>query len=92
MGPQIGQELSTVQLRGSTIFILFDVSKSMLAEDLKPNRLERSKIMLSGLLERLTGNRVGIIAFAGEPFVFCPLTYDLMAAKQFLKSMERLGF
>lgn len=86
-GPKFGRELKTVSARGSTVFILFDCSASMLAEDLKPNRLERAKILFSGLLEKMLGDRVGIIAFAGEPFVFCPLTFDLSAARQFLRSM-----
>lgn len=86
-GPKFGQELKTVSMRGSTVFILFDASASMLAEDLKPNRLERSKTLLSGLLEKMAGDRVGIIAFAGEPFVFCPLTFDITAARQFLRTI-----
>ena len=86
-GPKFGAEMKTVSARGSTVFILFDGSASMSAEDLKPNRLERSKILLSGLLEKMEGDRVGIIVFAGEPFVFCPLTSDLTAARQFLRSV-----
>ncbi len=87
-GPRIGQEMKTVKVSGSTVYILFDCSASMLAEDLKPNRLENSKILLGGLLEKMHGNRVGIIAFAGEPFVFCPLTFDLFAVRQFLRSID----
>ncbi len=80
--------MKTVKVSGSTVFILFDCSSSMLAEDLKPNRLENSKMLLGGLLDKMSGNRVGIIAFAGEPFVFCPLTFDLFAVRQFLKSID----
>jgi len=87
-GPQIGQKLEEIKVKGSTVFILFDCSDSMLAEDLKPTRMERAKILLSGLLERLHGTRVGIIAFAGEPYVYCPITLDLTAAKQFLKTID----
>lgn len=87
-GPQLGQKLEEIKTRGSTVFILFDCSDSMLAEDLKPTRMERSKMLLTGLLERLYGSRVGIVAFAGEAYVFCPLTFDVFAAKQFLKSIE----
>lgn len=87
-GPEIGQKLETVTVKGGSVFILFDCSDSMLAEDFKPTRLEKSKRMLAGLLEKMHGNRVGIIAFAGEAYVYCPMTFDLSTAKQFLKSIE----
>lgn len=87
-GPQIGKKLQEIQTRGSTVFILFDCSDSMLAEDFKPTRLEKSKRLLTGLLEKFHGDRVGIIAFAGEAYVYCPVTFDLSTVKQFLKSIE----
>ncbi len=87
-GPEVGQKLETITIKGGNVFILFDCSDSMLAEDFKPTRLEKSKRMLTGLLEKMHGNRVGIIAFAGEAYVYCPMTFDLSTAKQFLKGIE----
>lgn len=86
--PQIGQRLQQIKTKTSNIFILLDCSDSMLAEDFKPNRMEKSKRVLSAILEKLAGQRVGIIAFAGEPYVYCPLTFDSSAVKQFLKAIE----
>ncbi len=87
-GPEIGQRLESVTVKGENVFILFDCSDSMQAEDFKPTRLEKSKRLLTGLLEKIHGNRVGIIAFAGEAYIYCPMTFDLSTAKQFLKSIE----
>lgn len=87
-GPEIGQKLQSIQTKGSNVFILFDCSSSMLAEDFKPNRMEKSKRILTGLLEKMHGNRVGIIAFAGNAYVYCPMTFDLSTARRFLKSIE----
>lgn len=66
----------TIERRGRDIMILLDVSKSMLAEDLMPNRLERAKIAIADMLERLEGDRVGLIAFAGNAVLKVPLTTD----------------
>ena len=88
IGPEIGSSLKEVRTQGGNVYILFDVSASMMAEDFKPNRLEKSKRLLSGLLEKLSGHRVGIIVFAGAAYVYCPLTVDLSAAKQFLRSID----
>lgn len=87
-GPQIGQKLREIKVKGINVFILIDTSDSMLAEDFKPNRMEKSKRTLSAILEKLSSQKVGIIAFAGEPYVYCPLTFDAAAVKQFLKSIE----
>lgn len=87
-GPKIGQKLQEIKSRGSTLQILFDCSQSMLAEDFKPNRMEKAKLLLSAFLERQRGSRLGIIPFAGQAAVFCPITFDLTAAKQFLKAIE----
>ncbi len=86
--PQIGTKLEEVKRRGIDIFVAVDVSISMLAEDIKPNRLEKAKHELIGLINRLEGDRVGLIAFAGEAFVQCPLTLDYGAAKMFLDIMN----
>lgn len=87
-GPLIGRKLREIKTRGSNVFILIDCSDSMLAEDFKPTRMEKSKRLLAGLVEKMSGNKVGIIAFAGEPYVFCPLTFDMTAVRQFLRSVE----
>ena len=74
--PQWGFKWEQVKKRGVDIFIALDVSKSMLAEDVKPNRLERSKLAILDMLKSLHGDRVGLIAFAGSAFIQCPLTSD----------------
>lgn len=76
MRPQLGYKLEEVKRRGMDIFIAVDVSKSMLAEDVKPNRLQRSKLAILDMLKNLQGDRVGLIAFAGSAFIQCPLTSD----------------
>ncbi len=88
MRPQIGTKLEEVKREGLDIFIALDVSKSMLAEDIKPNRLAKAKHEISSFIEMLKGDRIGLVAFAGEAFVQCPLTLDYGAAKTFLDIME----
>lgn len=83
-GPQYGAKMVEVHRQGVEVVIAIDVSKSMLAEDIKPNRLTRAKQELSALIDQLQGDRVGVIAFAGEATVACPLTTDYTAAKMFL--------
>ncbi len=82
--PRWGEKLQLYKGRGVDVVIALDASKSMLAEDVKPNRLARAKAELSSLLDGLSGNAVGIVAFAGDAFVMCPLTLDMDAAKLFL--------
>jgi Ca-activated chloride channel family protein len=82
--PKWGEKLQLYKGRGVDVVIALDASKSMLAEDVKPNRLGRAKAELSSLIDGLSGNAVGIAAFAGDAFVMCPLTTDLDAAKLFL--------
>lgn len=82
--PQFGAKLKKVQREGQDIIIALDVSLSMLAEDLKPNRLERAKRAISGLIDLMHGDRVGLVVFAGKSFTECPLTTDYNAAKLFL--------
>jgi Ca-activated chloride channel homolog len=86
--PQIGTRLEEVRRRGVDIFIALDVSKSMLAEDIPPNRLEKAKHEISGLIDQLEGDRIGLICFAGIAFVQCPLTLDYNAAKLFLNDID----
>lgn len=86
--PQFGTRLELVKRQGVDLIIALDVSKSMLAEDLKPNRLDQAKREVEGLIDRLEGDRVGLIAFAGTAFMQCPLTLDYSAAKMFLDLLE----
>ncbi|MBI5124530.1 MAG: VWA domain-containing protein [Candidatus Omnitrophica bacterium] len=76
MRPQWGFEWEEVKRTGLDILLAIDVSKSMLAKDVKPNRLERSKFAVKDLVKKLNGDRVGLIAFAGTAFLQCPLTID----------------
>ncbi|MCK4546866.1 MAG: VWA domain-containing protein [Candidatus Eisenbacteria sp.] len=78
----------TVKRTGVDIIIALDTSASMLAEDIKPNRLARAKQEITGLLDRLRGDRVGLVAFSGESFVQCPLTLDYGAARVFLEEFD----
>ena len=82
--PQIGTKLEEVKREGVDIFIALDVSKSMLAEDVAPNRFERAKQEISNFVDQLRGDRVGLILFSGLAFVQCPLTLDYSATKLFL--------
>lgn len=87
-GPQWGVELVSTSATTRQVMIAVDTSLSMLTEDVKPSRLERAKLELSLLLEALRGERVGVIAFAGEAAVVCPMTNDIDAAKQLLREIE----
>jgi len=82
--PRWGFHWEEVKREGIDIMIAMDVSDSMLAEDIKPNRLERAKRKVSDLLKMLEGDRIGLVAFAGTSFVFCPLTLDYGACQIFL--------
>ena len=85
--PQWGFQVEEVKRRGIDLVIAVDVSKSMLAQDVKPNRLERSKLEIESLFNALRGDRVGVVAFAGDAFLQCPLTLDYATAKLFLKDL-----
>jgi len=76
MRPQWGFEWKGISRSGLDILIAIDTSKSMLAEDVKPNRLERSKLSVKDLIKKLQGDRIGLIAFSGSAFLQCPLTSD----------------
>ena len=82
--PQIGSKLDKIQRKGVDLMIALDVSNSMLAEDIKPNRLERAKQALSKLIDRLENDRIGIIVFAGKAYTQLPITSDYAAAKMYL--------
>lgn len=86
--PQLGTQLELVRRRGLDILIALDTSRSMLAEDIAPNRLSRARYEVDDLIDRLEGDRVGIVAFAGRSFVVCPLTLDYGAAKLFLETVD----
>ena len=86
--PQIGKTLEEFTRRGVDIIVALDVSTSMQAEDIKPNRLEKAKHEIGQLIDLLQGDRIGLIAFAGIAHVQCPLTLDYSAAKLFLNILD----
>jgi Ca-activated chloride channel family protein len=85
--PQAGTRLEPVTITGSDIYIAIDISQSMQVEDVNPNRLERAKIGALELIESLQGDRAGIIFFAGDAFVQCPLTSDYDALNTIINSL-----
>ncbi len=86
--PQIGAKLTMAKRYGVDILIAVDISSSMLARDIKPDRLEKAKLEISSFVDKLKGDRVGILTFAGDSFMQCPLTLDYDAAKMFLSVIE----
>jgi len=86
--PQVGTALEEVKRKGVDVFVAIDVSESMNAEDVPPNRLAKARHEVASLVDRLEGDRIGLIAFAGEAFVQCPLTLDYGAAKIFLDVLK----
>jgi tetratricopeptide (TPR) repeat protein len=86
--PQVGTRLEEVKREGIDLFVALDVSLSMKSEDVKPNRLEKAKRDISSLLQKLSGDRVGLIVFAGDAFVQFPLTSDYSAADLFLSAVD----
>ncbi len=88
VNPKIGSKLETVKREGVDIVFAIDVSKSMLAEDIAPNRLEKAKQLVTQIINKLASDRVGIIAYAGKAFPQLPITTDYAAAKMFLQSMN----
>lgn len=85
---QFGTHLENVKREGIDVVIAIDLSNSMLAQDMKPNRLEKAKQEIRGIVDRLAGDRIGLVAFAGEAFVQCPLTLDYAAARMLLSIMD----
>jgi tetratricopeptide (TPR) repeat protein len=85
---QTGSKTQEVKREGADIIVCLDVSNSMLAQDLSPNRLERAKFALEKMIDKLEGDRLGIIVFAGEAYVQLPITTDYSAAKLFLGSIN----
>jgi Ca-activated chloride channel family protein len=88
VNPKMGTKVEKVKRQGIDIVFAVDVSKSMLAEDVAPNRLEKSKQLVSQLINQLGSDRIGIIAYSGSAFPVLPMTSDYAVAKMFLQSMN----
>ena len=88
VNPKIGTKMETVKREGIDIVFAIDVSKSMLAEDVAPNRLDKSKQIVSQIINQLGSDRIGIVAYAGSAFPVLPITTDYSVAKMFLQSMN----
>lgn len=86
--PRTGARLAERKTRGAEIIVALDVSNSMLARDYSPNRLERAKLSISRLTDRLQDDRIGLVIFAGTSFVQLPVTTDYVSAKMFLNSID----
>ena len=86
--PQIGARLKEQESKGAEIIIAMDVSNSMLAEDYSPNRLDRAKLAVSRLVDKLRDDRIGLVIFAGPSFVQLPVTTDYVSAKMFLNTID----
>jgi len=88
IGPQVGKDLQKVERKGVDILIAMDVSSSMEATDVSPSRLERAQYKVNNFIDRLQGDRIGLVAFAGISYLHCPLTLDYSAAKLFLDILD----
>lgn len=88
VNPKIGTQLKTIKREGVDIVFALDVSRSMLAEDIAPNRLEKSKQIISKIIDKLGSDRVGIIIYAGNAYPLLPITTDQAAAKMFLQNAD----
>ena len=88
VNPKMGTKIETVKRQGIDIVFAVDVSKSMLAEDVAPNRLEKSKQLVSQLINQLGSDKIGIIAYSGSAFPVLPMTSDYSVAKMFMQSMN----
>jgi Ca-activated chloride channel family protein len=86
--PQLGSKTEEVKRKGADLMILLDVSNSMLAQDLAPNRLENAKQAIAQLIDKMHDDRIGIIVFAGQAYVQLPITTDYSAAKLFLSTIN----
>lgn len=86
--PQYGRKEQSLTRLGIDVYIALDTSKSMLAEDIEPNRLEKAKLELKSLIRRLEGDRIGLITFAGTAFIQCPLTLDYGMVEDILDNID----
>jgi len=86
--PQFGSKLHEIKREGVELIIALDVSNSMLAEDIQPNRLERAKQAIAKLVDRLVNDRIGLIVFAGDAYIQIPVTTDYISAKMYLATIS----
>lgn len=86
--PQTGTKISNESRSGIETIIAVDISNSMLAKDVVPSRLDKSKLLVENLIDNFTEDRIGLIVFAGEAFVQLPITNDYVSAKMFLQNMD----
>lgn len=87
-GPQFGSKLQQVKKKGVELVIALDVSNSMMAQDIKPSRLEKAKMAISRMVEKLSDDKVGLVVFAGDAYVQLPITTDYSSAKLFLSNIN----
>jgi Ca-activated chloride channel homolog len=87
-GPKIGTEVRDIEQRGADLLFVLDLSRSMNAEDIRPSRLEKAKFEIQRVIERSTGDRIGLLVFTGEAFVQSPMTQDHSALRMFLDIAE----
>ena len=86
--PQYGQKEKTIKRQGIEVMVALDISNSMLAEDVAPNRLDRAKQMLSKMIDNMLDDKVGLVIFAGDAFTQLPITCDYVSAKMFLNTIS----
>ena len=86
--PQVGSKISHEKREGIEVFIALDISNSMLAQDVIPSRLEKSKLLIEDLVDHFTNDKVGLVVFAGDAFVQLPITNDYVSAKMFLQNIN----
>ncbi len=86
--PQMGSKISNEKRNGIETIIALDISNSMLAEDVVPSRLEKSKMLIENLVDKFTNDKVGLVVFAGDAFVQLPITSDYVSAKMFLQNID----
>ena len=86
--PQFGTKIDTTERSGIEAIIAMDVSNSMLANDVRPSRLEKSKMLVSNMVDEMTNDKVGLVVYAGQAFVQLPITNDYVSAKMFLEGID----
>ena len=86
--PQVGSKISHEKREGIEVLIALDISNSMLAQDVIPSRLEKSKLLIEDLVDHFTNDKVGLVVFAGDAFVQLPITNDYVSAKMFLQNIN----
>jgi Ca-activated chloride channel family protein len=86
--PQFVHKSESIQKRGIEAMLVLDISNSMLARDIEPNRLEYSKLLLSNLIDKMTNDKIGLIIFAGDSYIQMPITSDNVSAKMFLRTIK----